>query len=80
MEGATHEDIPRCGARTRSGGYCGHYSMQNGRCRYHGGKATGAINPHRPLKHGNYTNEAVEDRRFITSLIKTARKLVREIH
>jgi|GEM_PF-2878195 len=58
--GPPHEKIKRCGAKTRSGSSCGHYAMKNGRCRYHGGKSTGAIKPHRLLKHGFYTTEAVE--------------------
>ena len=31
-----------CGARTRSGGKCQNAAMANGRCRFHGGKSTGA--------------------------------------
>lgn len=31
-----------CGAKTRSGQTCRNRAMQNGRCRMHGGKATGA--------------------------------------
>ncbi len=27
--GPPHDDIPRCGAKTRSGGKCGHYAMPN---------------------------------------------------
>ncbi len=30
-KGPPHDEIPRCGARKRSGGLCGHYSMKNGR-------------------------------------------------
>jgi hypothetical protein len=33
---------PRCGARTRAGGTCLQPAMPNGRCRFHGGKSTGA--------------------------------------
>ena len=29
--GPPHEEIPRCGAKTRSSGLCGHYAMKNGR-------------------------------------------------
>lgn len=31
-----------CGAKTRSGQTCRNRAMQNGRCRMHGGKSTGA--------------------------------------
>lgn len=40
----------RCGAKTRSGEPCKNYAMANGRCRMHGGKATG-----RPIIHGRYS-------------------------
>ncbi len=33
---------PRCGAKTRLGGGCAQPAMGNGRCRFHGGKSTGA--------------------------------------
>jgi hypothetical protein len=75
--GPPHEDIPRCGARTRSGGHCGHYSMTNGRCRYHGGKSTGARNPR--VKNGYYTKAAVEERRIINQLLLKSRNTIAEI-
>jgi hypothetical protein len=62
-KGPPHEDIQRCGAKTRPGHPCGHYAMKNGRCRYHGGLSTGARSPHRPLKHGLYTKEKILERR-----------------
>jgi hypothetical protein len=75
--GPPHEDIPRCGAKTRSGGLCGHYSMKNGRCRYHGGKSTGAKNP--PVKHGMYTKESIEERKWLNEIISEANRFAVEI-
>ena len=75
--GPPHEDILRCGARTRSGGHCGHYSMKNGRCRYHGGKSTGAKNP--PVKHGIYTNKAIAERKWLRQLLKDVYELLDEM-
>ena len=75
--GQPHEDIPRCGAKTRSGGACGHYSMKNGRCRYHGGKSTGAKNP--VIKHGYYTKIAIKERIWINQLLKDASELIDEV-
>ena len=66
--GPPHENIPRCGVKTRSGGFCGHYSMPNGRCRYHGGKSTGAKNP--VVKHGRYTKVARAERRLLKLLLQ----------
>lgn len=41
-----------CGAMNRSGNSCMLPPMSNGRCRLHGGKSTGAMNPR--VKHGLY--------------------------
>jgi len=76
-KGPPHGDIPRCGAKTRSGGFCGHYAMKNGRCRYHGGKSTGAKNP--VVKHGLYTKAAMEETRLINELTKNVSQFVSEI-
>jgi hypothetical protein len=72
-KGPPHEKIPRCSAKTRSGSKCGHYSMPNGRCRYHGGKSTGAKNP--VIKHGYYTKTATEERRWLRQLLKESDEL-----
>jgi len=68
-KGPPHEEIPRCLAKTRSGSKCGHYSMKNGRCRYHGGKSTGALYPHRQIKHGYYTCSETLERRQLKTLL-----------
>jgi len=75
--GPPHENIPRCGAKTRSGGSCGHYAMPNGRCRYHGGKSTGAKNP--IVKHGYYTKAAINERRWLNQLLKEVNELTSRI-
>jgi hypothetical protein len=62
---------------TRPGHPCGHYSMKNGRCRYHGDKSTGAKNP--VIKHGYYTKTAIEERRWLRQLLKEADELLDEI-
>jgi hypothetical protein len=64
-------DVPRCGARTRSGATCQCPAMPNGKCRIHGGLSPGAP---RGTANGNYrdglwTREAVEERKFIRSLV-----------
>ena len=75
--GPPHEDIPRCGAKTRSGGFCGHFSMPNGRCRYHGGKSTGAKNSR--VKHGMYTKKAIQERRWLKELLKEVDNLLNDV-
>ena len=57
----------------------GHFAMKNGRCRYHGGKSTGAKHPHKPIKHGRYTKEAILERRAINKFLKDARDGIKEI-
>jgi hypothetical protein len=65
-------DTPRCGARTRSGRPCRCPAMRNGRCRIHGGLSPGAPrgSANGRFKDGYWTREAVEERKFIRSLLK----------
>ncbi len=60
----------RCGAKTKRGTSCQCPAMKNGRCRLHGGLSTGprtaaGIEAIRraQLKHGNYSKEAILERR-----------------
>jgi glucans biosynthesis protein len=64
-------DAPRCGARTRSGEPCCSPAMPNGRCRMHGGASPGAPTGERNgnYKHGRFTREAIEARKFIRALV-----------
>ncbi len=69
-------DSPRCGAKTRSGKLCKSPAMNNGRCRLHGGKSTGApMSNQNALKHGYYTQKAIADRRYVRQLIKDSKEL-----
>ena len=77
--GPPHDEMPRCGAKTRSGHLCGHYAMKNGRCRFHGGKSTGAKKPHRPIKHGFYTKEAIADNKYIRKLIEESEQSIADL-
>ena len=62
---------PRCGARRKhDGGSCEGAAMKNGRCRFHGGKSTGAKTPEgaerarqAALRHGYYAGAATAERR-----------------
>jgi hypothetical protein len=68
---------PRCGAKTRSGTPCKSPAMANGRCRMHGGKSTGPPRGNQnALKHGFYTREAIEGRRYIRQLLKASQDLL----
>jgi hypothetical protein len=73
-KGLPHENLPRCGAKTRSEGRCGHYAMKNGRCRYHGGLSTGPKNP--AVKHGYYTKNAIADRKWLSELLKEVDQVI----
>lgn len=70
----------RCGAKTRAGGACQCPAIRGrSRCRLHGGRATGA-----PKGQGNgnfttgeYTAEAIEERQWLRSVVRTYGKLER---
>ncbi len=72
---------PRCGAkRRRREELCKAPAMANGRCRIHGGTSTGARTEEGKararqgnLKHGYYTQEAIEQRRQDRKLLKQLR-------
>jgi len=78
-KGPPHVEIPRCGAKTRVGHPCERYAMKNGRCRLHGGLSIGAKNPHRPIKHGRYTKEAIEERRLMNQFLRESIHTIMEI-
>lgn len=65
----------RCGAHCRTtGNSCLNFPMPNGRCRMHGGKSTG-----RPVKHGYYTQEAINQRQQLNELIREVGRLSKEL-
>ena len=72
---------PRCGARTRRGTACQAPAV-NGkrRCRMHGGAAgSGAPSGNQnALKHGMYTRDARDERRWLRDLMADARKTLKE--
>ena len=72
---------PRCGARTRSGSPCRAPTVKGrSRCRKHGGAAGSGGQPGNTnaLRHGHYTREAIERRRYIAELIRAARELYQQ--
>jgi hypothetical protein len=70
---ASSQDHARCGAKDRAGIRCQRPPL-NGRkrCHLHGGLSPGAPrgNKNGNYKDGYWTREAVEERRFIRSLLK----------
>lgn len=67
-------NAPRCGAHSRrTGKPCMAPAMKNGRCRMHGGKATG-----RPITHGRYTKAAIEGRKGARLILQVLKALLRE--
>ena len=68
-----------CGAKARQNNNrpCMQPSMKNGRCRLHGGHCTGPKTKEGKLKaaqanlkHGAYTNEAIQERKMMRELMK----------
>ena len=73
---------PRCGAKTRKGGSCRAPAVAGKkRCRMHGGaKGSGAPPGNtNALKHGAYTQEALQRRAEMRELIREARKLLKAL-
>lgn len=64
----------RCGAKTRSGKPCKNGAMDNGRCRMHGGKSTGAP-PAKLKKNSNATKHGL----FAKYLPKETLEIVNDI-
>ena len=73
--------LPRCGARNRVGNPCQRPAGPKGRCYYHGG-APGSGAPkgnQNALKHGYYTQQAIEERRRVREFLRQAADLLAEI-
>jgi len=72
----------RCGAKTHSGGACRSPAVHGKkRCRMHGGApGSGAPNANQNArKHGQFTRDAIAERRQIQALLGEARKLLEEM-
>ena len=77
-------EAPRCGARTRSGGFCRGAAMPNGRCRMHGGPSTGPRTPEglersrrANWKHGHPSAEAIAQRKEAAAIGREISLLIR---
>jgi hypothetical protein len=73
---------PRCGANTRSGCPCRSPAVSGKkRCRMHGGApGTGAPKQNQnALKHGLFTQQAIEERKQVQALLQQSRKLLQDI-
>ena len=60
-------------------------AMANGRCRMHGGKSTGPRTPEglersrkANFKHGFYSAELLEERKFIRQLLRNSRETLEQ--
>lgn len=76
----------RCGAKTRGGTPCKAPAMANGRYRMHGGKSTGPRTPEglersrkANFKHGFYSAELLEERKFIRQLLRNSRETLEQV-
>ena len=73
----------RCGARTKSGGICSQPAMRNGRCRFHGGKSTGAKTTEGKVRsaranyrHGEYSYRGIENNRKVREYLDRSRLIL----
>ncbi len=72
----------RCGAKTRSGAPCRAPAVRGKkRCRMHGGApGTGAPRGNKNAQtHGQYTREAIEERRQLRVLLRQSRQLIQQV-
>jgi hypothetical protein len=68
----------RCGAKTRAGGTCQCPAIRGrSRCRLHGGWSSGAPRGrgNGNYKSGEFTAQAVEERQWLRSIVRTFGKL-----
>jgi hypothetical protein len=68
---------PRCGALTRAGTACQRPALRGRRrCRLHGGLSPGAPRgtENGNFRNGNWTAEAIEERRWLRSLVQAFAK------
>ncbi|MCP3381320.1 hypothetical protein NLM31_13315 [Bradyrhizobium sp. CCGUVB4N] len=72
----------RCGARTRNGETCRAPALRGkARCRMHGG-AWGSGAPFgngNAVKHGFFTGEAIDERKFVRTMLSEAESLLRTL-
>ena len=55
-------------------------AMANGRCRMHGGRALGPPKgSQNALKHGRYTEAAIERRAMVSAMVRMTRRMVAEV-
>jgi uncharacterized protein YjcR len=53
--------------------------MPNGRCRMHGGKSPGAPKGNRNAwKHGRYSTDTIQSRRFVQAMARLALKTIND--
>jgi hypothetical protein len=68
---------PRCEAKTRAGGSCQCPAISGRRrCRLHGGLSPGAKRGPKNgnFKNGDWTTEAIEERKWLRSLVRSFAK------
>ena len=78
--------VPCCTAKSkRTGNLCRQPAMQNGKCRFHGGKSTGAKTAQGKLKrdqanimHGFYTKQSQKERGMMRVLLRTMKDQIKD--
>ncbi len=72
--------LPRCKAMSKqTGECCKQPAMANGKCHWHGGKSSGApVGNNNALKDGMYTAEAIEQRKFLSTLMRSCKDVLKQ--
>lgn len=75
------QSLSRCSAKAKSTQkQCRQAAMKNGKCYWHGGKSTGPPKDNiNALKHGDYTREALAERKLISQLLKESAEFIDQL-
>ncbi len=73
--------LPRCNATAKTTGIrCKQAAMENGKCYWHGGKSIGAPSGNKnAFKHGRYTKESLDQKKFFRRIIRESLKTLTEV-
>jgi len=70
--------VRKCSALCRGTGLpCRQPAMKNGKCKMHGGKSGAPKGNKKALKHGRYSQKALEEKTLIREIIKKSREFMK---
>ncbi|PKL48116.1 MAG: hypothetical protein CVV42_10675 [Candidatus Riflebacteria bacterium HGW-Riflebacteria-2] len=74
------QNIPRCGAKTRSGKPCQSPCIKGKRrCRMHGGNAGAPMGNKNAWKHGGRSQATIDNRKYTNGILREAREMIKRM-